>query len=54
LDKYTDYVNAVNFIAATKINTYLLRKNRKLVPCVYNPLKNEGIEYLHEMSGRRN
>jgi hypothetical protein len=28
MDKYTDDVNAVNFIAATKINTYLLRKKR--------------------------
>jgi hypothetical protein len=38
-----------NFIAATKINTYLLRKNRKLVHCVYIPLRNEGMELLHEI-----
>jgi hypothetical protein len=49
LDKYTGDVNAVNFIAATKINTYLLRKNRKLVHCVYVPLRNEGLEFLHEL-----
>ena len=49
LDKYTGDVNAVNFIAATKINTYLLRKNRKLVHCVYIPLRNEGMEFLHEI-----
>jgi hypothetical protein len=49
VNKYTGDVNAVNFIAATKINTYLLRENRKLVHCVYNPLRNEGIEYLHEI-----
>jgi hypothetical protein len=49
LDKYTGDVNAVNFIAATKINTYLLRKNSKLVHCVLIPLRNEGIEYLHEI-----
>ena len=40
VDKYIGDINAVNFIAATKINTYLLRKNRKLVQCVYIPLRN--------------
>ena len=49
LDKYTGDVNAVNFISSTKINTYLLRKNRKLVHCVYIPLRNEGMEFLHEL-----
>ena len=49
LDKYTGDVNAVNFIASTRINTYLLRKNKKFVHCVYIPLRNEGIELLHEI-----
>jgi hypothetical protein len=49
LDKFTGDVNAVNFIAATKINTYLLRKNKKLVHCVYIPLRNEGVESLFEL-----
>jgi hypothetical protein len=49
LDKYTGDVNAVNFIASTKINTYLLRKHRKLVHCVYIPLRNEEMEFLHEL-----
>jgi hypothetical protein len=49
LDKYTGDVNAVNFIASTKINTYLLRERKKLVHCVYIPLRNEGIEFLHEL-----
>ena len=49
LDKYIGDVNAVNFIAATKINTYLLRKNRKLAHCVYIPLRNEGMSSLHEI-----
>ena len=49
LDKYIGDVNAVNFIAATKINTYLLRKSRKLVHCIFIPLRNEGIEFLHEI-----
>jgi hypothetical protein len=49
LDKYTWDVNAVNFIAAIKINTYLLRKNRKLVHCVYIPLRKKGMEFLHEI-----
>jgi hypothetical protein len=49
LDKYMRDVNAVNFIASTKINTYLLRKHRKLVHCIYIPLRNEGIESMHEL-----
>ncbi len=49
LDKYTNDINAVNFIAATRINTYLLRKNKKLVHCVYIPLRNEGMDFLHEI-----
>jgi hypothetical protein len=49
LDKYMGDINAVNYIASTKINTYLLRKHRKLVHCVYIPLRNEGIEFLHEI-----
>jgi hypothetical protein len=49
MEKYRGDLNAVNFIAATKINTYLLRKNRKLVHCVYIPLRNEGMELLHEL-----
>jgi hypothetical protein len=49
LDPYTGDLNAVNFIAATKINTYLLRENRKLVHCIYIPLRNDGVEFLHEI-----
>jgi hypothetical protein len=36
-------------VATNLINTYLLRKNRKLVHCVYIPLRNEGMEILHEL-----
>jgi hypothetical protein len=43
LDKYIGDVNAVNFIAATKINTYLQRKSRKLIHFVNIPLRNEGM-----------
>ena len=39
----------MNFIAATKINTYLLRQNKKLIHCIFIPLRNEGIEFLHEI-----
>jgi hypothetical protein len=49
LDKYINDINAVNFITATRINTYLLRQNKKLVHCVYIPLRNEGIEFLQEI-----
>jgi hypothetical protein len=49
LDKYTIDVNAINFIASTKVNTYLLRNSKKLAHCVYIPLRNEGIEFLHEI-----
>jgi hypothetical protein len=49
MDKYTGDVNALNFMAATKNNTYLLRNNRKLVHCVYIPMRNEGMEFLHEI-----
>jgi hypothetical protein len=46
---YSRDVNAVNFIASTKINTYLLRKNKKLAHYVFIPLRNEGMEFLHEI-----
>jgi zinc-binding in reverse transcriptase len=35
--------------ASTNIRTYLLRQNKKLVQCLYTPLRNEGIEKLHEL-----
>jgi hypothetical protein len=34
-DNYTVYINAVNFIASTKIISFLLRENNKLVQCEY-------------------
>jgi hypothetical protein len=49
LDKYTGDINAVNSIAATKINKCWLRTKRKLFHCVYIPLGNEGMKFLHEI-----
>ncbi len=37
-DNYTRDINAVNFIASTKINTFLLEKSKTLIP-----LRNEGV-----------
>ena len=48
-EKYSGDINAVNFIASTKVDTFLLRENKKLVHCMYIPLKNEGVEMLHEL-----
>ena len=48
-DKYSGDIRAVNFIASTKVDTFLLRENKKLVHCVYIPLRNEGVEMLHEL-----
>jgi hypothetical protein len=46
LNNHMGDINAVNFIASTKIHTFLLRENKKLVHCFYIPLRNEGIELL--------
>ena len=48
-ENYKGDTNAVNFIASTNINTFLLRENKKLLHCVYIPLRNEGVELLHEI-----
>jgi hypothetical protein len=49
LDKYKREAHSVNFMASTKINTFLLRENKKLVHCIYIPLRNEGIKLMHEI-----
>ena len=48
-EQYTGDINAVNYISSTKIDSFLLRENKKLVHCVYIPLRNEGVELLHEL-----
>ena len=49
LDNFRKDIKAIDFIASTNINSYLLRENKKLVQCVYIPLRNEGVERLHEL-----
>ena len=40
---------AVGFISSTNISTYLNRKNKKMLNCMFRPLKREGIETLSEL-----
>jgi hypothetical protein len=49
IDKFRGDIKAIDFIASTNIISYLVRENKKLVQCVYIPLRNEGVERLHEL-----
>ena len=49
LERYVNNIIATNLIASINIRTYLLRQNKKLVQCLYTPLRNDGIEKLHEL-----
>ena len=48
-EKHSGNIIVTNLIASTDIKSYLLRENKRLAHCVYNPLRNEGIEWLHEL-----
>ena len=39
----------INFIAETDISNYLLRKGKTMINCMFNPLRRDGIESLHEL-----
>ena len=49
LERYVNNIIATNLIASINIRTYLLRQNKILVQCLYTPLRNDGIEKLHEL-----
>ena len=48
-EKYLSDRLAINFISSMDIRSYLQINGQKLIQCVFTPLKNEGIEKLHEL-----
>ena len=48
-DKHANNSISIRYIASININSHLLRCKKKLVQCVYIPLRNEGIEKLYEI-----
>jgi hypothetical protein len=47
--KHANNMNTIKYAASININTHLLRCKKRLVQCVFIPLRNEGIEKLHEI-----
>ena len=48
-EKYTGDIKAINFIASTKINTFLVREHKKLVHSLNIPVRNGRVDLLHEI-----
>ena len=42
-------LKSINYVSSADVSSYLIRKNKRMLNCMFTPLRREGVEKLHEL-----